>query len=94
MWKRRGDSAAGDVDDLIETYVAWREECSRVRSSYGRWTVALRTERALAFAAYVAAVDGEARAAGAYRGLIERTVAQAVDRSPIKRAAWPAAHPT
>jgi hypothetical protein len=81
MWKRRGESAADDVDDLIDRYVAWREECSRVTSSYGDWKLAPGADRVLAFAAYVAALDGEACAAAAYRQLVERTVARAVESS-------------
>jgi hypothetical protein len=73
MFTQREHKTTDAVDDLIETYVAWREECSRVRTSYGRWAFAARAERTLAFAAYLAALDGEDRAAGVYRGLVERT---------------------
>jgi hypothetical protein len=71
MWKRRDENSTttGVIDDLIETYVTWREECGRVESSYGRWRIARPAERTLAFAAYVAALDGEDRAAAAYRRL-------------------------
>jgi hypothetical protein len=58
------------VDALIEHYVSWREECAAVASSYENWSRAERGDRALAFSAYVAALDREERAAATYRRLI------------------------
>jgi hypothetical protein len=48
VWKRAEKRADGLVDDLMETYVAWREECSRVETAYRRWGVARPAERMLA----------------------------------------------
>jgi hypothetical protein len=73
MFTRRDATVTPSLaDDLIETYVAWREECGRVARSYGDWRVAPRAERPLSFAAYVAALDGEDCAAAAYRELVEQ----------------------
>jgi hypothetical protein len=73
LFKRPPTSIDGVVDDLIQTYVAWREECTRVESAYCRWHAAHGAERRLAFAACLAALDGEDRAAAVYRALVERT---------------------
>ena len=40
MFKRPPTRIDGVVDDLIHTYVAWREECTRVESAYRRWHAA------------------------------------------------------
>jgi hypothetical protein len=61
------------VDELIDEYVAWREERTAVSGAYDLWRGSPRGERRLAFAAYVAALDREERAAALYRGLVERT---------------------
>jgi hypothetical protein len=77
MFKPPPASIDGVADDLIDTYVAWREECTRVESAYRRWHVAAGAERRLAFAAWLAALDGEDHAAAVYRTLVERTAATA-----------------
>jgi hypothetical protein len=59
------------VDVLLESYLAWREECAAVWQAYQRWVDAERQERRLAHAAYVAALDREERAAGSYAERIE-----------------------
>ena len=74
--KGRGVSPAGRahlihlVDALIEHYVSWREECAAVASSYENWSRAESGDRALAFSAYVAALDREELAAASYRDVI------------------------
>ena len=55
------------VDALIDTYVAWREECTVLKRAYERWTGSERAERGLAYAAYRAALDREEKAATVYR---------------------------
>jgi hypothetical protein len=57
------------VDELIETYICWREECTAVQAAYDGWSAALLAtgeERLLRFAVYRAALDREDRAARAY----------------------------
>jgi hypothetical protein len=68
------DTARGRwaVDELLEGYVSWREECDGVRLAYQRWVDATRAEGRLAYAGYVAALDREERAARAYANHIER----------------------
>jgi hypothetical protein len=58
------------VDGLIGHYVSWREECAAVASSYENWICAESGDEALAFSAYVAALDREELAATSYRRLI------------------------
>ena len=82
MFTRPPASIDAVVDDLIHTYVAWREECTRVESAYGRWHAARGAERRLAFAACLAALDGEDHAAAVYRTLVERTAATAATGQP------------
>ena len=60
------------VDEMIERYVAWREECTAVTAGYGRWSTAVRAERALGFAAYSAALDREGCAAERYAASVKR----------------------
>ena len=54
------------IDDLLEGYVSWREACQAVWGAYERWVGSDRGERGLAYAAYLAALDGEERAARTY----------------------------
>ena len=60
------------VDELLERYVSWREECDRVAHSYEGWSAADRGEGALAYAAYLAALDREEHAARSYAHHLER----------------------
>jgi hypothetical protein len=54
------------IDDAMDAYVEWREECVRVWDAYHAWRSAVRTDAALAFRAYLAALDREERAAEVY----------------------------
>jgi hypothetical protein len=58
------------IDDFIETYVCWREACDAVWMGYAQWLRAPQPERAVAFAAYEAALDREDLAAHAHRGAL------------------------
>jgi hypothetical protein len=60
------------VDEAMDGYVEWREECARVWDAYHRWLSAVRADAALASRAYLAALDREERAAEVYAGLISR----------------------
>jgi hypothetical protein len=59
------------LDEMIDCYVSWREECEAVASSYESWGRAGRQDRQLAFSAYLAALDREERAAATYQTLAE-----------------------
>jgi hypothetical protein len=60
------------VDEAMDAYVDWREECHRVWEAYERWLDAARADTAFASLAYVAALDREERAAEVYAELINR----------------------
>jgi hypothetical protein len=74
--KARGGSPSGQahvihlVDGVIGHYVSWRKECAAVASSYDNWNRAESGDEALAFSAYVAALEREELAAARYRRLI------------------------
>jgi hypothetical protein len=54
------------LDCLVDGYVEWRECARTVADAYARWSTASGPERALRFAAYIAALDQEQHAASAY----------------------------
>jgi hypothetical protein len=54
------------IDELLEGYISWREACQAVWRAYEQWSASDREERALAYAAYLASLDGEERAARTY----------------------------
>jgi anti-sigma-K factor RskA len=60
------------VDEAMEAYVEWREECIRVWDADQGWRSAVSADAALAFPAYVAALDREERASEVYAGVIGR----------------------
>jgi hypothetical protein len=65
------------IDRLIELYCDWREECAGVHAAYERFSSAAADNRALAFAAYTAALDREASAARSYEVQFNRLVPDA-----------------
>jgi hypothetical protein len=60
------------VDEAVDAYAEWRDECVAVRDAYGRWKSAPRADAPLAFAAYTAALDIEEQASVVYAGAIGR----------------------
>jgi hypothetical protein len=54
------------VDRMIELYCDWRTGCWDVRAAYERFLKAPAPDRAVAFAAYTAALDQEECACEAY----------------------------
>jgi hypothetical protein len=60
------------VDETMDAYVAWREECARVWDAYRRSLSKVRADAAGAFPAYVAALDREERASEVYADLLTR----------------------
>ncbi|HEV3130181.1 MAG TPA: hypothetical protein VGY32_14450 [Solirubrobacteraceae bacterium] len=75
------------VDDFLEAYVYWREECREVRLGYERWISSGQGERELAYAGYVAALDREEHAARTYEQHAEqvRTIST---RDVVAAARW------
>jgi hypothetical protein len=60
------------IDEAFARYLDWLAESEAVNVAYGLWSRAPRTDGALPFAAYGAALDREERAATVYRAVIER----------------------
>ena len=60
------------ADEVMETYVGWKEACSALERAHAAWNAAPRHERRLACAAHVAALDREQHAALVYARAIER----------------------
>jgi hypothetical protein len=60
------------IDEAMDRYVEWREECLAVGRAYASWLNALPDEGELPFAAYRAALDREQSAAVVYRGALGR----------------------
>ena len=60
------------VDEAMDAYIDWREECIAVSDAYAGWVAAEATDAALAFGVYTAALDREERASQVYAGLIRR----------------------
>jgi hypothetical protein len=58
------------VDRMMELYCDWRAECGEVQAAYERFLSASASDRALAFAAYTAALDRERSASEAYAAQI------------------------
>jgi hypothetical protein len=54
------------VDRMIELYCDWRTDCAEVRAAYARFVDASASDRAGAFAAYMAALDREQCACESY----------------------------
>lgn len=54
------------VDHMIDAYCDWRTGCAEARAAYDRFCRATPGERALAFAAFVAALDREQSACESY----------------------------
>jgi hypothetical protein len=65
------------IDRLIELYCDWREECAVVHATYKRFSSAAADNRALAFAAYTAALDREAAAARSFEDQFNRLMPDA-----------------
>lgn len=59
------------VDRMIDLYCDWRTACSEVRAAYERFSQADASDRALAFAAYSAALDREESACEDYAEQIQ-----------------------
>jgi hypothetical protein len=74
-FSRRAAHRSWLSDAVDDGYATWREENGTVAESYRGWNSADRDERSLAYAAYVAALDREERAATAYRHLVQQAQA-------------------
>jgi hypothetical protein len=51
------------VEELLDCYLSWREECAALDAAWDRWVHATKEDRPFAFAAYAAQLDLEEQAA-------------------------------
>jgi hypothetical protein len=56
------------VDDALDAYLEWRNECAAARGAYHSWALSPPIDATLAFGAYQAALDREESAAVLGRG--------------------------
>ena len=74
------------LDELMDAYVDWREECNALRDAYDRWSTASPDERSLAFVAYRAALDLEEQASTVYAERTQLVASElAFRRKPFRR---------
>jgi hypothetical protein len=74
------------VDEVLDAYDEWFDECIQVRDSYARWSEASRADAAGAFAAYESELDREERAADRLRELVGRLEGNAAGLLPRTRS--------
>jgi hypothetical protein len=60
---RRPERSPHPTDAFFESYVGWREACAAAGAAYERGRDSETAGRGLAFAAFLAALDGEEHAA-------------------------------
>lgn len=60
------------LDRFMQSYLLWRGRCAEVAIAYESWTRAAVSDRSSAFAAYVAALDREDRAARVHQDYAKR----------------------
>ena len=72
------------VDDMVEAYDDWREACALVRNASAHLSIARRADRAMAFAAYMAALDREERAAESYATFARRAAVLSHQSKPAR----------
>jgi hypothetical protein len=59
------------IDDLMDLYVEWREECAAVREAYAHWAHVPSMQKEPAFVAYRFALDREERASAVYADRVD-----------------------
>lgn len=62
------------LDEAFARYLDWLAESEAVTAAYGVWSRSARSDGALPFAAYGAALDREEQAATVYRAVIDRVL--------------------
>jgi hypothetical protein len=60
------------VEETVDAYFEWREECAEVGDAYRRWSNAPLSHATDAFDEYLAALNNEEHAANLYSQLIRR----------------------
>jgi hypothetical protein len=76
------------VDEAMNAYAGWRDQCGAVELAYGHWATSRGSDAAVWYTAYSAALDREERAAERYARLSLRVgVLGPADLEPMKAVA-------
>jgi hypothetical protein len=70
--KRASSDHPALAADFLASYVAWRESCEAVDTTYRSWRACDASQRGLAFESYLAALDREEIAAQVHADRSER----------------------
>jgi hypothetical protein len=68
------------IDEMVDRYVDWREQCIAVAETYERWSNGSIADRKFAFEAYKAALDLEEHASLIYAERVNRFEDQLTSR--------------
>jgi hypothetical protein len=68
------------IDEIVERYLDWREQCIAVAETYERWSNGSIANRNLAFEVYKAALDLEEHASLIYAERVNRFEDQLTSR--------------
>jgi hypothetical protein len=79
------------IDEVMDRYLDWREQCVALRRAYERWSNRTVSDQRWAFEAYRAALDLEEHASDVYADWINRFEPELTSRlqrlvpTPVKR---------
>jgi hypothetical protein len=73
------------VDDFMDAYLSWRQECEALRVAYRRWSTASTTDRAAEFARFSEKLEREERACEVLAGRTSRVRRAAVPDAALDR---------
>ena len=79
------------VDDMVDAYAQWRDECKALQAAYDLWSNASAEDELLAFGAYEAALDKEERASQVYADLVQKVLSRVLLDRHGDRPSWRAA---
>ena len=69
-------------DEIIDLYLAWREEAAAVADAYALWADATADDKAARFAAFTAAIDREEAAVRSYADVLAAAQLLGANGSP------------
>jgi hypothetical protein len=76
------------VDDMVDAYARWRQECKAVQAAYDQWSNATAEDELLAFGAYETALDKEERSSRDYEELLQRVLSFVVPDQERSGRSW------
>jgi hypothetical protein len=76
------------VDDMVDAYAQWRQDCKAVQAAYDQWSNATAEDELLAFGAYETALDKEGRSSQEYAELVQRVLTSVVPNQERGGRSW------